>query len=601
MPFWAVPPPSSARTATAHLTLRLAFYAIAVSMALIHAFITFRGLSSPDGMEQAQMAREMARGHLFQTKVIRPYAWARLIATGNDPVVTAMPEISQPPLQAVVWAPVFKLLRRYQTFEPEKGGAVYLLDRAIACMGVTCYLLTILFMHGAARRLFDESVATITALILVLCEPLWNLAISGNPAGLLLLLFALAFRFQVIAASRVAQGESAVLSVLAVGLLSGLMVLTHWMAVWLVFGLVLAAVITLAGKRALAIWVAFPPFAALMAWGLWTNQRSGDFLGGAKALFQSHILVADTQSLEREFSLAMPPMDLDSLLRKLGQNWQAQSGDLVAHLAWLLPALFFFTALLHGFRRSETGRVKLGLGLIFVSVALGMGLLGLPERSTDDKALYLVLAPAMTAFGVAMMAILWTKLQPGGTMFWSRWGYAIIAVVTAALPMLANLPIHLKMGLTMGKQIVPQWPPYVPERVALVRNFVEPNEVVFADAPWFVAWYADVPAVWLPVKRSDFGDMKAKIEAQGKAVAGVVITPLSSRATYITDTFNNSYREWPDLVFRGPMIAFDRDFKPRPDFPYQVPLPLVAQPVGGNENLSILMVFYMEKARKPRE
>lgn len=601
MPSWAVPPPSSAKTATASVSLRLAFYAIAVSMALTHAFITFRGLSSPDGMEQAQMAREMARGHLFQTKVIRPYAWARLIATGTEPAVTAMPEISQPPLQAVVWAPVFKVLRRYQPFEPEKNGAVYLLDRAIACMGVTGYLLTILFMHGAVRRLFDDSVAATTALILVFCEPLWNLSVSGNPAGLLLLLFALAFRFQVIAASKVAQGENAMLAVLAVGLLSGLMVLTHWMAVWLVFGLVLAAVVTLAGKRALAGMVAFPPFAALMAWGWWTNQRSGDFLGGAKAFFQAHLLVTDTQSLERAFTLAMPPMDLDSLLRKLGQNWQAQLGDLVAHLAWLLPALFFFTALLHGFRRPETSRIRLGLGLIFVSLALGMGLLGLPERSTDDNALYLVLAPAMTAYGVAMMAILWSRLQPGGTLFWSRWGFAVIAVVTAALPMLANLPIHLKMGLTMGKQVAPHWPPYIPERVALLRKLVEPNEVVFADAPWFVAWYADVPTVWLPVKRSEFADMKTKIEAQGKAVAGVVITPLSSRATYISDTFNNSYREWPDLVFRGPMIAFDRDFKPRPDFPYQVPLPLAAQPVGSSENLSILMVFYMEKVRKPRE
>ena len=51
---------------------RLAFYALAIGLALIHVFITFRGLSTAAGMEQAQLAREIARGNGYQTKVIRP-------------------------------------------------------------------------------------------------------------------------------------------------------------------------------------------------------------------------------------------------------------------------------------------------------------------------------------------------------------------------------------------------------------------------------------------------------------------------------------------------------------------------------------------------
>ena len=71
---------------------------MAIGLALVHVFITFRGLSSAPGMEQAQFARELARGHGFQNKVICPYAWARLNAADKDPSPVAMPEITQPPL-----------------------------------------------------------------------------------------------------------------------------------------------------------------------------------------------------------------------------------------------------------------------------------------------------------------------------------------------------------------------------------------------------------------------------------------------------------------------------------------------------------------------
>ena len=46
--------------------------------------------------------------------------------------------------------PVFKALERHQAYEPTKNGSIYMLDRAIACMGVTGLLLTLLWTHGAA-------------------------------------------------------------------------------------------------------------------------------------------------------------------------------------------------------------------------------------------------------------------------------------------------------------------------------------------------------------------------------------------------------------------------------------------------------------------
>lgn len=584
-----------------HPLLRLAFYGLAVGMALLHVFVTFRGLSSAAGMEQAQMAREMARGNSFQTKVIRPYAWALLEEAGKDPSPAAMRDITQPPLPMLVLAPAFKLLHRHHVYEPDKNGSIYLLDRVVACYGVAGLLLTLLWTHGAARRLFDETVAAVAVMALLVCEPLWELAVSGSPVALLMPLTALAFRLLTSAVARSHQGEGAALPLAGLGVVAALMVLTHWLAVWPVLGLVVAAALALPKKRFASAGLLLGAGLALAGWGWWQQQACGDPLGGAKTLFQTHLLPLDASALQRQYDLNMPSVQVAGLLRKLLLNWQAQLGGLYEHLGYGVPALFFLVALFHRFRRPETAGMKLGVGLVLLAVVLGMGFIGLPDLSQDDHQLYLCLVPAMTVYGTAMLAVLWARLKPAGNGLWSRWGYAGLAVALSAMPMLNSLPAQVKLGLTLKNRIYPHWPPYVPDRVSLVRRLVEPNEMVFSDAPWFVAWYADTPAAWIPIRREDYGRMKARADAHGCPVAGFVVTPLSARLTYLHEAFTGPYSEWPDLLFRGPMLAFDREFLPVPGFEYKIPLPLVAVPVGAKENLSLQMTFYTDRPRMLRE
>jgi hypothetical protein len=83
----------------------------------------------------------------------------------------------------------------------------------------------------------------------------------------------------------------------------------------------------------------------------------------------------------------------------------------------------FFVALLHRLRRLEVVRSSLGLAIVFVSVAVGMGFLGLQEKAEDDNALYIVLVPAMAVFGTAMLAVLWSRLQVRGGYFFIKSRY----------------------------------------------------------------------------------------------------------------------------------------------------------------------------------
>jgi hypothetical protein len=570
-------------------------------MALVHVFITFRGMQSAAGMEQAQVAREIARGHGLQTKVVRPYALARLNASQKEAVPGQMPEITNSPLQPLLWAPVFKALERHFPFEPTKNGGIYLMDRAIACIGATYFLLTLLWTHGAARRLFDDSVAGIAVATLILCEPLWKLSVSGSPVALLLPLVALTMRFYAAAQIRLQEGLSAMLPIIGIGLLASLMLLTHWMALWMVVGLVLAVVQGLPGYRRGALWVAGLPFLTLILWCLWLAQQSGDVLGGTKTLFQAHLLAQEPNILQREFSIVTQPVYADDLLRKLAWNLTNQLTELYAYLGHSVPALAFFAALMHRFRRPEVVRTMQSIGLVFLSTAVGMGFLGLPEKNLDDNALYIVLAPAMTIGGSAMLAVLWARLQISAGYFWERFGFAVITLAISAIPMIARLPGDLKMGLTMRNRIYPHWPPYVPSQVPVLARLIEPNEIIFTDAPWFLAWYADIPSAWIPVKRADFTAMQEQFRKQNLTVAGFVVTPISAKMSYLQDAFTGPYSEWPDLIFRGPLLAFDKDFKPYPEFPYRVAMPLMATSIGARESLSYQMTFYSDRVRSPKE
>jgi hypothetical protein len=97
----------------------------------------------------------------------------------------------------------------------------------------------------------------------------------------------------------------------------------------------------------------------------------------------------------------------------------------------------------------------------------------------------------------------------------ARWGAPLWRLLITALPMVVNLPVLMKFGLTMGGKIPPHWPPFLPERAYILRLLMEKDEFVISDSPAFVAWYADVPCVNLPMQRLDYEAMKAKAEERG--------------------------------------------------------------------------------------
>ncbi|MCP5560919.1 MAG: hypothetical protein H7A55_24515, partial [Verrucomicrobiaceae bacterium] len=301
--------------------LRYIFFVLAIVLALIHVFVTFRGLSSAAGMDQAQLAREIARGNGFQTKVIRPYAWAQALESGNKVSPAGMPDLWQAPLQPVLLAPAFKILERWSAYAPSRGSTVYLLDRVVASYGVIFFLLAILLTKSAASQLFDDKIAGITALCLVVSQPLWGLAVSGSPLTLLMLEFAAGFRLFVSAIRRGQSGQSSFLVLLLLGIVCAAMLITHWMSVWLILGFIIAALIVLPSRVAAASPMIVLTLLTASAWGYRNYVVCGDPLGATKTLFQAMIFAGQEDILLRDFSIAVQSVDVQSSLKELTANW----------------------------------------------------------------------------------------------------------------------------------------------------------------------------------------------------------------------------------------------------------------------------------------
>lgn len=598
------PQPAAASSAAVSGPLRLAFCLLMVGLAFMEVFVSFRGLSSPAGMEQAQLAREVARGHGWVTQCIRPAAWRQALdTTGETPDLEAFPDSGSSPLPVLILAPLFKLAEPWWEFLPARDGAVYSLDRVVAGVGAVALLVLVFQSHRLAWQLFDERVAAITAACLGFSAPMWKLAVSGSPRILMALELVLALRLVTSLLERTESGQPLVVRVLGLGVVLALMMATHWMgSLWVI--VILSGLGMLLWKKGVLRRVMpallLPPGILVAVWVARNLEMTGDIMGAAKLTLRGLVSGVGEETVARRFTDETEAAALPKVLRVLGLRLTAQGEEIYGHLGMILAAPLFVLAWLHRFRRRVCASMLwLVTGLLGASM-VAMALFESVKELTDEHNVFLALAPVLTMFGAAMVTVAWSRVQGSGRTFAAQWGHAVALVLVTALPLLSALPDTLRAGLALRGKLS-QWPPYAGDRVALVGFLVEPREIVFADAPWFTAWYADVPSVWMPVRRTDFPLMKAEAEKAGHQVAGVVVTPVSATAPSVAQVMDGTWKEWPDLIFRGPVLAFDREMRTWPDLPYPVSIPLVAFSAGDSEGLGLAMAFYTDRQRTLRK
>jgi hypothetical protein len=202
-------------------------------------------LNSPQAMDQAQIAREIARGNGFTTKMIRPVAYYQAEkprnARSRSKASGHLPLAAQPAAQR----------RRAQTHRRGRPGRladgenemVFPLDRVIATVATLFFLMAIGVNYLLISRIFDAKIAGVCAILMLFCETFWNYSLSGLPQMLMLLLFSCGLYFVYRAVEAATEGRIAMTPAVIAGVFFTLLALTHWMTVWIALGYIIFAAI----------------------------------------------------------------------------------------------------------------------------------------------------------------------------------------------------------------------------------------------------------------------------------------------------------------------------------------------------------------------
>ena len=96
----------------------------------------------------------------------------------------------------------------------------------------------------------------------------------------------------------------------------------------------------------------------------------------------------------------------------------------------------------------------------------------------------------MTCYGLAFLLVLWNGWKSIFRI--ARIGFLVLLFLLCGWPMIYT-------DRALRRESLPiRWPPYVPPYIAVLNDWMKPDEITASDMPWAIAWYADRRALWLP-------------------------------------------------------------------------------------------------------
>ena len=510
-------------------------------ISLFYLLTEFRGLATSQAMDQAQMGREMARGHFWQTKYTRPRVIGQLLMHGKNVPQAAWIDTYNAPLPPLVNA--FALFPVKSHWKMTAADVIYVGDRAIAAMSILLFLLSVVVLFFIARRLFDQHLALMACALVLLCNMFWQYALSGLPQMLMLLLFNATTYALVRAVEARYDGGRVGLWLALVGLGFGLLGLSHALTMFIFVAALIFFVFFFRPRG----WAALIPLAVFAVvyfpWLVRNYFVSGnpaglafysvlDGVGHTEAGWMRHI------SLNLEG--AAGPLAFED---KVVRNFFLQAGNLFGYFGYSVVAIIFFASLLYGFRRRESGTFRWMLLTMWMGAVGGMSIFGLTEEQRfAANQLHLLFVPLMTCYGLAFLLVQWRRLKIQLRV--ARIGFITLLFLLCALPFIFTLP-----GLKPPEGTI-RWPPYVPPYIAVLNDWMKPNEITASDMPWAVAWYADRRALFVPETVKEMTDI-SDYRILGGPVYGLYLTPISGSENKLGDITKGEYNGWAGVISRS--------------------------------------------------
>jgi hypothetical protein len=502
------------------LKVTLAFIAF-LMLAVWYDVAVFRQLTA-EGMDAAQLARNVSRGRGFTTDFVRPFsvhllrqsaarsssaaAGAPTTVSTNPPPTAAEaatarldphPDLVHPPLYPLLLAGALLAMPfDYPNLLDPKARAGFGPDLWITAFNQLLFLLAGCLLFRLTKRLFDELVAWVSTAVFVGAELMWRFSASGL-STMLLMVLVLAL-VEVLVRLHPSEGPESpetqsprrwLLLASAAGGLAGLAGLTRYACVWVMVPVVVWLLGLAHPKRASLIALALGVFALVMApWVVRNVVWSGSPLGVTGFAPCQGTLPFPGNELERSLQPDFSQMVGGEYWRKFVANARELVTSELPRFGGSWVSAFFLAGLLVPFRNPVLGRLRLfvvltlavwGGAQCFAKTGLAADT---PEVNSDN--LLPVLAPLVFMFGTGFFFILLERI----TVVPMRY------LVTGVFLLVSGSP--LLFGLFSQRALPDVYPPWVQEKARRVGE----QETIMTDIPWAVAWYGNRQAVWLSLK-----------------------------------------------------------------------------------------------------
>jgi hypothetical protein len=528
----------------------------------------YRNLTTPEGMDAAQLARNIAEGKGYTTLFLRPLslylvqahseAGTPLSLTNANfdfaHVKSAHPDLANPPVYPVLLAGLMKILPFHYAVDLKKpfwsdNGKFsrYQPDFLIALFNQILLVAAIVLTFFLARKLFDAGVAWLSAILMFGCELLWRFSVSGLSTMLLLVIFLgltrCILKIEEIASEPQPRANRLLVLVVAAGVLTGVGALTRYAFGWTIVPVVVFLILFSGQKKALHALVALGAFALVLApWVVRNFAVSGTPFGTASFAAAETTLLFPQFQLERAIHPDMRHvLWLSPYLHKLSANGQSILTNNLTRFGGSWATLLFWTGLLLSFRSATVRRMRyfllLCIGTFVVVQALGQTQLSVESPEVNSENLLVLLTPLVFIYGVSLFLTLLDQI----ILPMLQLRYLIITAFAAlcCLPMIA--------ALLPPKTSPVVYPPYYPPDIQQTASWMGNNELMMSDVPWAVAWYGRRQCVWLTLNaQDDFNTINYWL----KPVQALYLTPETMDSRFVSDWVKTRDYSWGGFILQ---------------------------------------------------
>ncbi len=540
--------------------------AAVIGLVVLYDVRAYHGFSSPEAMDAAQVARNLAEGRGYTTDFIRPFSvylvqkHNRAVHPAESQTTNALgfaqldgthPDLANAPVYPTLLAGLLKLgapdwkVETGKPFWSANGKFLrYRPEFKIAVLNQVLLLLVVVLTFLITKKLFDATAAWLAAALTLGADLLWKFSVSGLSTMLLLVVFlglvwCLAKMEELARAEQPSIWRLFALAAVA-GLLLGLGMMTRYAFGWLIVPVTLFLALFGGTRRLnLALTLCAMFGLSVIPWIIRNYTVSGTCFGTAGyAISENTYLYADSQLMQSVHPNLSIAFGVTPYTHKLFSNISDMlQGGLLPLAGWL--GVLFFAGLLLGLRNVAARRLRyftlMCLATLMIVQALGETSMSDLSPDLNTENLLVLLAPLMVIFGTVFFLTLLDQMNlPAAGL---RYVVIGLLVVLACQPLAATI---------LARTNPVSYPPYFPPEIQQVSDWMNPNEMMMSDAPWAVAWYGHRECLWLTLDaKSDFYAINDYLIP----VKGIYFTRLTMDGKLLSDMARGDENDWGHFIY----------------------------------------------------